>query len=292
MKQRIYRHPVVVRLTHWLSALALFVLAMSGMQIFNAHPALYASDASTFQSPVLSISGSADMDHPAGWVQMGSSRFYTTHILGYGPDGQGGEAVRAFPSWATIPAYQDLADGRRWHLFFAWIFVICALLYARWAFDLRPTLADLRALPAALKAHLLPWRVKPRAHLNPMQKLSYFGVVFVVAPVIILSGLSLGPSVDSWAPWLPALFGGRQFARIWHFGGMIALMGFFVVHLSMVALTGVWNNVRSMITGWFVVEPELAFSTTAVNTSPVSTPPFEAPPVDAPPSPAAEGEST
>jgi hypothetical protein len=73
---------------------------------------------------------------------------------------------------------------------------------------------------------------------------------------------------------------------------MIALMGFFVVHLSMVALTGVWNNVRSMITGWFVVEPELAFSTTAVNTSPVSTPPFEAPPVDAPPSPAAEGEST
>lgn len=256
MKQKIYRHPIIVRLTHWTSALALFVLAMSGMQIFNAHPALYASDASNFQSPLLSISGSVDTDAPEGWVQLGSRRLYTTHILGYGPNGMGGEGVRAFPSWATIPAYQDLADGRRWHLFFAWIFVICALLYARSAFDLRPTLADLRALPAALKAHLLPWRVKPRAHLNPMQKLTYFGVVFVVAPIIILSGLALGPSVDSWAPWLPALFGGRQFARIWHFGGMIALMAFFVIHIAMVALTGVWNNLRSMITGWFVVESE------------------------------------
>src|SRR5215472_7460284 len=256
MKQRIYRHPLAVRITHWVTALALVILAMSGMQIFNAHPALYASDASNFQSPVLMISGSEDMDAPEGWVQLGNHRFITTHVLGYGPNGMGGEGVRAFPSWATIPAYQDLADGRRWHLFFAWIFVICALLYARWAFDLRPTLADLRALPAALKAHLLPWRVKPRAHLNPMQKLTYFGVVFIDAPIIILSGLALGPSVDSWAPWLPALFGGRQFARIWHFSGMIALMAFFLIHLSMVALTGVWNNLQSMITGWFVVVPE------------------------------------
>jgi thiosulfate reductase cytochrome b subunit len=89
-----------------------------------------------------------------------------------------------------------------------------------------------------------------------MQKLSYFGVVFVLSPVVILSGLALAPSVDAWAPWLPAMFGGRQFARIWHFGGMIALIGFFGVHLVMVALTGVWNNVRSMITGWFVVDSE------------------------------------
>lgn len=256
MKQRIYRHPIAVRLAHWVGALALVILAMSGMQIFNAHPSLYASDASDFQRPVLSISGSLDADPPQGWVQVGMRRFYTTHVLGYGPDGEGGETVRAFPSWATIPAYQDLADGRRWHLFSAWIFVICALVYARWAFGLRPSLADLRALPAALKAHLLPWRVKPRAHLNPMQKLTYFGVVFIVVPIVVLSGLALGPSVDSWAPWLPALFGGRQFARIWHFGGMLALMAFFLIHLVMVALTGVWNNLRSMITGWFAVEPE------------------------------------
>jgi len=254
MKKRVYRHPLMVRITHWLTAIALVVLAMSGMQIFNAHPALYASDASKFDSPVMSIEGMDSVDGPQGWVRLGQHRIYTTHVLGFGPNGEGGESVRAFPSWATIPAYQDLADGRRWHLFFAWVFVICALLYARWAFNLRPTLADIRALPAALKSHLLPWKVKPEAHLNPMQKISYFGVVFVVAPIVILSGLALSPSVDAWAPWLPAILGGRQFARIWHFGGMIALMLFFGVHLAMVTLTGVWNNLRSMITGWLVVD--------------------------------------
>ena len=261
MKERIYRHPLLVRLTHWVSALALVILAMSGMQIFNAHPALYASDASKFDAPVLAITGSdsfGGLTTPEGWVQIGSRRITTTHVLGYGPNGQGDESVRAFPSWATIPAYQDLADGRRWHLFFAWIFGICAIAYARWAFGLRPTLADLRALPAALKAHLLPWRVKPAAHLNPMQKVTYFGIVFIVAPIMILTGLALGPSVDAWAPWLPALFGGRQFVRIWHFAGMFLLMGFLLVHLAMVTLTGVWNNLRSMITGWFVVETPAA----------------------------------
>ena len=67
---------------------------------------------------------------------------------------------------------------------------------------------------------------------------------------------SLIGGVDAWAHWLPQLFGGRQFARIWHFGGMIALIGFFGVHLMMVALTGVWNNLRSMITGWFVISQQ------------------------------------
>ena len=256
MPQRIYRHPLAVRITHWVTALALVVLAMSGMQIFNAHPALYASDASTFQSPVLQIEGMETSDGPQGWLQIGSHRVFTTHLLGYGPNGEGSESIRAFPSWATIPAYQDLADGRRWHLFFAWVFVLCALVYARYALALRPKLADLLALPSALRSHLLPWRVKAQAHLNPMQKLSYFGVVFIIAPIVILSGLALGPSVDAWAPWLPALFGGRQFARIWHFSAMIALMGFFLVHVLMVSLTGVWNNLRSMVSGWLVVEQE------------------------------------
>jgi thiosulfate reductase cytochrome b subunit len=256
MKQRVYRHPAAVRIAHWVSALALVILAMSGMQIFNAHPALYASDASTFGRPALAIEGMESTDGPQGWVQIGSRRIYTTHVLGYGPNGQGDESVRAFPSWATIPGPQDLADGRRWHLFFAWVFVLCALVYARWAIHLWPSIADLRGLPAALKAHLAPWKVKAQTHLNPIQKLSYFGVVFVLAPVVILSGLALGPSVDAWAPWLPAAFGGRQFARIWHFAGMFALMGFFGVHVLMVALTGLWNNLRSMITGWLVVDSE------------------------------------
>ncbi len=252
---RVYRHPLPVRLTHWVAALALGVLAMSGMQIFNAHPALYASDVSHFERPVVKFgSDQTPSGEPVGYVQIGSLRVNTTHVLGYGPDGMGGETGRAFPSWATIPAYQDLADGRRWHLFFAWVLVACAAIYGYWALRLRPSRADLRDLPHAVRTHLIPWRLPREPVLNPLQKLTYFGIIFVVVPIVIASGLALGPSVDAWAPWLPQLFGGRQFARIWHFGGMIALMAFFAVHLMMVALTGCVNNVRSMITGWYVIK--------------------------------------
>jgi thiosulfate reductase cytochrome b subunit len=255
VKTRVYRHPLLVRLTHWVTALALIVLAMSGMQIFNAHPALYASDASQFDHPVFSIRAAlSPTAQDIGYVQVGPWQIDTTGVLGFGPDGMGGMSARAFPSWATIPAYQDLADGRRWHIFFAWIFGLCALFYARWAIALLPTRADFRNLPHALREHLVPWRVAATPHLNPLQKLSYFAIVFVVAPIVILSGMALSPAIDAHAHWLPQLFGGRQFARIWHFGAMLALMAFFVGHLIMVALTGLVNNLRSMITGWLVVE--------------------------------------
>jgi thiosulfate reductase cytochrome b subunit len=253
--RKIYRHPLAVRLTHWASALALIILAMSGMQIFNAHPALYASDASDFGHPIFSIrSTQAPNGQEIGYVQLGPWRVDTTGFLGVGPDGMGGVASRAFPGWATIPAYQDLADGRRWHIFFAWIFVICAAVYARWAFTLWPTAADIRALPRTLHEHLIPWRVAASPKLNPLQKISYFAIVFIVAPVVILSGLALSPAVDAHAHWLPQIFGGRQFARAWHFAGMLVLMLFFIIHLLMVGLTGLANNLRSMITGWLVVK--------------------------------------
>jgi len=256
-KTRLYRHPLPVRLTHWLSALALGVLAMSGMQIFNAHPALYASDASQFNHPVVKFGAGTNPDGtPVGYVDVGSLRVTTTHVFGYGPDGMGGESPRAFPSWATIPKYQDLADGRRWHILFAWVLVACGAVYSYWAFRLRPSRSDIHELPHTLKSHLIPWKLPRASELNPLQKISYFAIVFIVVPIVVLSGLALSPSVDAWAHWLPQVFGGRQFARIWHFGGMIALIAFFVVHLGMVALTGLVNNVRSMLTGWFVVDQE------------------------------------
>jgi thiosulfate reductase cytochrome b subunit len=253
--ERVYRHPLAVRATHWLAALALIVLAMSGMQIFNAHPALYASDASNFSHPVFAI-GSSDVagGGAVGYVQFGPWRVNTTGVFGVGLDGLGGVAQRAFPSWLTIPAYQDLADGRRWHIFFAWIFVLCALVYARFGLKLWPSRADFRELPRAVREHVIPWRVAAAARLNPLQKLSYFAIVFIVAPIVILSGLALSPAIDAHVHWLTQLFGGRQFARLWHFAGMLVLAAFFAVHLVMVALTGLVNNVRSMITGWFEVK--------------------------------------
>jgi thiosulfate reductase cytochrome b subunit len=244
MIERVYRHPIVVRVTHWVVALAILILTMSGLQIFMAHPALYASEASKFDAPVLSIYSDVDATgNPVGKLQIGSKVFTTTGFLGWTTDGMGGFGERAFPAWATIPAYRDLANGRRWHIFFAWVLVLCALLYAFWAFKLVPTKKDIREIPEAIKEHALPWKVKASADYNPLQKTAYFGVVFV-----------LSPSFDAWAPWVPALLGGRQFARLWHFIAMFGILGFFIGHFMMVALTGFWNNLRAMTTGWFAVE--------------------------------------
>ena len=49
----ILRHSVLVRVTHWINALCFFFLLMSGLQIFNAHPALYWGNKSNFSKPFL-----------------------------------------------------------------------------------------------------------------------------------------------------------------------------------------------------------------------------------------------
>jgi len=94
-------------------------------------------------------------------------------------------------------------------------------------------------------------RKEPPLHgkYNPLQKLAYTLVLFVFAPLIVLSGLALAPSFDAAFPWVTVLFGGRQFARLWHFVLMVALCGFFAMHVILVATTGLRNHITSMITG-------------------------------------------
>lgn len=102
-----------------------------------------------------------------------------------------------------------------------------------------------------MAAYYLRLREQPPNYgeYNPLQKLAYTLVLFVFAPLIVLTGLALSPGVDSAAPWLTAVFGGRQFARLWHFVLMIALCGFGIMHVILVATTGLRNHLTSMITG-------------------------------------------
>ena len=44
----IYRQRIVTRVTHWVWAMSLFFLLLTGLQIFNAHPALYVGQESGF----------------------------------------------------------------------------------------------------------------------------------------------------------------------------------------------------------------------------------------------------
>jgi thiosulfate reductase cytochrome b subunit len=123
----------------------------------------------------------------------------------------------------------------------------------------RGTLRDLVLRPSDLpkllpmQLYYLRLRPEPPPHgtYNPLQKAAYTLVFFVFFPLLILTGLALGPGVDATVPWLTVVFGGRQFARLWHFTLMVLLFGYFGTHLALVVSTGFWNNMRSMITGWY-----------------------------------------
>lgn len=224
----IYRHPLLVRATHWINALCLLILVMSGLQILRAHPHLYWGLKSTFDQP---------------WLSVG-----------------------VIPGWATLPGWQDLAMGRRWHFFFAWIFVINGLIYLAYALLsgrmqrlMAPTRADLVDIPHSIVAHVrlhFPEGEAARRY-NVLQMLTYLAVLLGLLPLMLATGLSMSPMMNAAWPQLLDLFGGRQSARSLHFLSASGIVLFTAVHVLLVVLSGPLNNLRGMITGWYVIrEPE------------------------------------
>lgn len=260
----IRRHGVTVRLSHWLNVLCLTVLLFSGLQIFNAHPALYWGQYGADNDPsILSIEAAADGDVAKGLTRIGSLSFDTTGVLGVS-DVDGEQTARGFPAWSTLPSYQDLATGRRWHFFFAWLFVINGLIYMAYGLSSRHFRRDLlpkaeELTPAHLGREILdharlrfPKGERAR-HYNALQKLTYLLVIFLLLPLMIATGLTMSPGFDAFAPWLLDVFGGRQSARAIHFVTASALTAFVVIHVGMVLVSGVFNNMRSMITGRYAI---------------------------------------
>lgn len=223
----IYRHPGVVRLTHWLNVLAITALLTSGMQIYNAHPALYWGEQSTFETP---------------WLAFGE-----------------------FPDRFTLPPFQSLGTARHWHFTFAWLFLINGLLYVgfgalsgRLGRVMIPRLRDLRGIGATIREHArlhFPKGEEARRY-NVLQQLTYLAVIFVLLPLLILTGLTMSPGFNAGFPVLLDLFGGRQSARSLHFIAAALLVGFIVLHVALVVIAGFWNHMRSMITGRYNLEPD------------------------------------
>lgn len=227
-----YRHRLPTRIWHWVNALTVFVMLMSGLMILNAHPRLY-------------------------WGQFGANFDHAWLSFGYRP----------FPGWATIPSTYNLAAARRWHLAFAWVLVaglLIFLLVSLWnrhvQRDLKPTKAELAPSHVwqDIREHARLNFPKGEAALryNTLQKLSYVAVIFVLLPLMFLTGLTMSPGMDAAWPWLVVLFDGRQSARSIHFIVAAAILLFIIVHLVMVVLAGPINEIWSMISGHFRVPPE------------------------------------
>jgi thiosulfate reductase cytochrome b subunit len=225
------RHSLAVRILHWINFIALSALLMSGLQIFNAHPALYWGRSS----------------------YTGVPPFF--------------ELARGFPSWLTLPGGRWLAMGRRWHLFFAWVLVINGLTYVIYSIasrhlarDLAPTRTDWRSIGRSVIEHLHFRHPSGEAarRYNVLQKLTYLFVIFGLLPFVILMGWALSPRLDTVIPGWVDIVGGRQSARTLHFIAAWALVAFVLVHVFEVLISGVFNNLRSMITGRYTVESEHA----------------------------------
>ncbi len=224
------RHRLSTRLWHWTNAVCVVILLMSGLGIFNAHPRLY-------------------------WGQYGANFDHAWLVL------------ERFPGWATIPGHYSLAMSRRWHLAVALIFAFALFLYMLWSLFNQHVGRDLAIGQDDVRPRRL-WRdIMDHARLrfptgdaalryNILQKLSYVGVIFVLLPLLIFTGLSMSPGMNAAWPWLIDLFGGRQSARSVHFIAAGLLVAFLMVHILMVVLAGPIKEVRSMITGKYRIPPE------------------------------------
>jgi Ni/Fe-hydrogenase b-type cytochrome subunit len=280
MASLVYRHNRVTRLTHWVNFVALTILLMSGLQIFNAHPHLYWGNSSDPGTAFFSISATGPPANQRGYVELLGLRIDTTGLLGLQYT-QTGINKQAFPGWLTIPSYYWLAGGRHWHFFFAWLFVINGALYLVYnllnghirKFFLMPR--DAAKIPAMTLYYLHLRNDSPQeGEYNPLQKMAYTGVFLVLVPLVILSGLAMSPQLNQAFNWLPAVFGGRQSARTIHFILTFAFIGFVVGHIFMVLTTGVINNMRSIISGWY--SEKLHFAGTPAPVDMIETP-VEAP---------------
>jgi thiosulfate reductase cytochrome b subunit len=223
------RHARFVRVTHWLTTVAVFALLVSGLELVISHPRFYWGEIGNVNTtPLFSI-------------PVPSSR--STVPTGYGfvlPDQNG---------WSRYLHFQS-----------AWLLLFTGLVYV-WAgvrsdhfrHNLVPSQADRswRALRMGIAEHL---RFTPSAFGDPwsynaLQRLSYLVIVFVLFPLVIWTGLAMAPAFTAVFPSAVTVLGGRQSARSLHFFITVALVLFTIVHVTMIVLAGFRSRVGAMLTG-------------------------------------------
>ncbi len=258
------RHTPMIRVMHWLNVICFTILLMSGLNIFNSNSMLFWGKSSyNGTEPLLKIKAQqSQQGNLIGVTTIFGHAFNTSGLLGLSTV-DGVITQRAFPSWLTIPDTKWLALARLWHFFFAWLLVINGLMYVAYSFisrhlarDLTPTKKDWRGIGQSIKDHIKLKHPKGEAakHYNILQKLAYLIVIFVLLPMLILMGLAMSPMSDSIITGWVDIVGGRQSARTLHFVAAFALVAFIFIHVFEVIISGLWNNMRSMITGRYRIE--------------------------------------
>ena len=238
-------HALWLRICHWISALAVLTLATSGFVILMAHPRLYWGQVGNdLTPPLIELPISRNYRH-GGWTQ----------AKAFSP-----EAGTAVTAVRTYGIFNENGWARSLHFLAAWFLVVAGTVYLlRGLFgghlwrDLvpRPGELSLDHLREDLQNHRRA-RLKPATGGPPyglLQKLTYCAVVFVMLPMMLLTGLTMAPAVTAAYPDLLDFFGGNQTARTLHFCFFAALVIFVVVHVVMVVVSGFRVQMRAMIRG-------------------------------------------
>ncbi|MEO6879897.1 MAG: molybdopterin-dependent oxidoreductase, partial [Mycobacteriaceae bacterium] len=216
--------PWWVVVTHFLNLFFLLLLMRSGLEVLSAFPKLYWHD-----------------DCPPGreWARFSKKMF-------------GADAKKPWSSldeeeaWSPVvalPGKKNLGLGRHWHFMSVQFWVLNGLVYLVLVFAtgywhyLVPTHWSI--IPDSIRSvgtylHFeIPSKI-PGQPFEPAQKLTYFLVIFVLAPFQILTGAAMSPTVLARFPRYGKLFHGKQGARSLHFLGLCAFAAFIVVHVFMV----------------------------------------------------------
>jgi len=223
------RHSTVVRVTHWLTVLSFLALLVSGVEILISHPRFYWGETGNVNTPALFI------------LPIPSSRDMVPTGYGYVLPDQNG--------WS-----------RYLHFEAAWVLVFTGFLYVSSGFlkghfrkNLFLALFDLspKKLAADIARHLRFRRpIEEEAwSYNPLQRLTYLLVVFVLFPLAIWTGLAMSPAIESAFPAAVIFLGGRQSARTIHFFVTVILVLFLFVHVLMICLAGFRSRMGAMISG-------------------------------------------
>lgn len=240
-----YGFPTWLRVTHWVNFFFLILLIRSGLQILADHPRLYWNVHCTPGSEWLRLTP----------VEVPTDRVWTAK-----------DDARYLTPWIGLPGYRHtIGMARHWHFLAVlfWIgnglaFAILLLLTAQWK---RLVPASWRIVPDAwaVFVHYATFHMPPEPdgfyQYNALQQLSYFGVVFILAPLAILTGPSMSPAFTARFLWYPKLPGNRQIGRSIHFLVMCAFVGFVVVHVLMVVLSGFARNMNHIMMGADDVSP-------------------------------------
>ncbi len=235
MDSMVLGFPLWVRLTHFFDILFLSLLIRSGIEILGAHPMLYWND---------------DCRPGSEWVRFTRKRMPSDELW------TAEDEKQPYSPLVALPGRDHLGLGRYWHFAALAGWVITGLLYVillavspQWR-RLVPTSWDI--FPQAAQAALGYLQLQPPAEGNPynaLQQLTYFGLIFVVSPLQIATGLCMSPAVAGRFPWFPRLFGGRQAARSLHFLGMVVYVAFVIHHTALVFAHGILLGLGEMVLG-------------------------------------------